>query len=199
MAAVWMAQTGVKTLVIEEKLGRTLTGHADGLGSRTFEILNSFGLGESIWMESNRTIDVCLWVSTQRNLGPKARIPDILAQSSSRGGLQRNSVSPNNNPGWSRFQEATLCQGRIESYLLNFVKRHENVTIEWATVPTSLEISKDKTETPGFYPIGLRTKSSSMQADEQVRSSLPVTNLDLILRSLESQKLSLKGRFKQNV
>ncbi|OOF99515.1 hypothetical protein ASPCADRAFT_393357 [Aspergillus carbonarius ITEM 5010] len=148
MAAVWMAQTGVKTLVIEEKLGRTLTGHADGLGSRAFEILNSFGLGESIWMESNRTIDVCLW-------------------SSSRGGLQRNSVSPNNNPGWSRFQEATLCQGRIESYLLNFVKRHENVTIEWATVPTSLEISKDKTETPGFYPIGLRTKSSSMQADEQ--------------------------------
>ncbi|PYI08491.1 FAD binding domain protein [Aspergillus sclerotiicarbonarius CBS 121057] len=151
MAAVWLAQTGVKTLIIEKKLRRTLTGHADGLESRTFEILNSFGLGESIWMESNRTVDVCLW-------------------SSSEGGLQRDCVSPNHNPGWSRFQEATLGQGRIEKHLLNFVKRHENVKIEWATVPTSLDISKDKTETPGFYPIGVRIKSSNLEADEQTEA-----------------------------
>ncbi|PWY89454.1 FAD binding domain protein [Aspergillus sclerotioniger CBS 115572] len=152
MAAVWMAQTGVKTLVIEEKPRRTLTGHADGLESRTFEILNSFGLGESIWMESNRTVDVCLW-------------------SSSACGLQRKSVSPNYNPGWSRFQEATLCQGRIEKYLLNFVKRHGHMKIEWATVPTSLELSKDHTETPGVYPIGLKINSFSTKTGEQPRKT----------------------------
>ncbi|RAK95026.1 putative FAD monooxygenase [Aspergillus ibericus CBS 121593] len=151
MAGVWLAQTGVKTLIVEEKLRRTLTGHADGLESRTLEILNSFGLGEPIWMESNRTVDVCLWV-----------------QNSLEGGLQRKSVSPNHNPGWSRFQEATLCQGRIEKHLLNFVKRRGNVKIEWATVPTSLDISNRETETPGFYPIGVRIKSSNLGADEQM-------------------------------
>jgi phenol 2-monooxygenase len=61
MAATWMAQTGIKTLVVEKKLSHTKVGHADGLESRTFEILDSFGIG-AIWAEANRTIEVCLWV-----------------------------------------------------------------------------------------------------------------------------------------
>lgn len=62
MAAVWLAQLSIKTLVIERKSCRTLTGHADGLESRTLEILDSFGLAGIIWKESNRTMEVCLWV-----------------------------------------------------------------------------------------------------------------------------------------
>jgi phenol 2-monooxygenase len=62
MAAIWMAQAGIKTLVVEKKQSHTKEGHADGLESRTFEILDSFGLGAAIWTEANRTIEVCLWV-----------------------------------------------------------------------------------------------------------------------------------------
>jgi 2-polyprenyl-6-methoxyphenol hydroxylase-like FAD-dependent oxidoreductase len=62
MAATWMAQTGIKTLVIERKPSHTKAGHADGLESRTLEILDSFGIGAAIWTEANRTIEVCLWV-----------------------------------------------------------------------------------------------------------------------------------------
>ncbi|PYH95246.1 2-polyprenyl-6-methoxyphenol hydroxylase [Aspergillus ellipticus CBS 707.79] len=150
MAATWMARTGIKTLLIEKKPGRTLAGHADGLESRTFEILNSFGLGESIWMESNRTIDVCLW-------------------SRSRESLRRDSVSPNHIPGLSRFQEATLGQGRIEEHLLNFVRPHANVEIEWETIPISLDISHDKADDLNGYPVELRTKSYVTEADEESR------------------------------
>ncbi|PWY71716.1 hypothetical protein BO70DRAFT_389570 [Aspergillus heteromorphus CBS 117.55] len=141
MATTWMARTGIKTLLIEKKSGRTLAGHADGLESRTFEILNSFGFGESIWMESNKTIDVCLW-------------------SSSGGYLRRDSVSPNHEPGLSRFQEATLGQGRIEEHLLNFVKQHSSVKIKWETVPISLKISDGKCDDPGSYPIEMRNDCS---------------------------------------
>jgi 2-polyprenyl-6-methoxyphenol hydroxylase-like FAD-dependent oxidoreductase len=63
MAATWMAQTGIKTLVIERKPSHTKAGHADGLESRTLEILDSFGIGAAIWAEANRTIEVCLWVT----------------------------------------------------------------------------------------------------------------------------------------
>lgn len=65
MAALWLARTGVRTLVVDRNSGPTEAGHADGLESRTLEILDSFGLGQKIWNESNHTIDICLWV---RNL-----------------------------------------------------------------------------------------------------------------------------------
>lgn len=62
MAATWMARTGVRTLLLEKSPSRTQSGHADGLESRTLEILDSFGIGERIWAESNLTMEVCLWV-----------------------------------------------------------------------------------------------------------------------------------------
>ena len=65
MAALWMARAGVRTLVVDRNAGPTDAGHADGLESRTIEILDSFGLGRKIWDESNHTIDICLWVMSE--------------------------------------------------------------------------------------------------------------------------------------
>lgn len=62
MAANWMAHTGITCLIVEKKLRPTNAGRADGLESRTIEIMDSFGLEHKIWGESNRTIDICLWV-----------------------------------------------------------------------------------------------------------------------------------------
>ncbi|KAK1146798.1 hypothetical protein N8T08_002559 [Aspergillus melleus] len=66
MAATWLSQTDVKTLVVERQPFRTQAGHADGLESRTVEILDSFGKGDAVWSESNPTIEVCLWVSVSQ-------------------------------------------------------------------------------------------------------------------------------------
>lgn len=66
MAALWMARAGIRTLVVDRNAGPTEAGHADGLESRTIEILDSFGLGSKIWNEANHTIDICLWASTTR-------------------------------------------------------------------------------------------------------------------------------------
>jgi phenol 2-monooxygenase len=63
MAATWMASTGIKAMLIDKKAERTQVGHADGVESRTLEILDSFGLAESIYRDANLTIDLCLWVS----------------------------------------------------------------------------------------------------------------------------------------
>lgn len=63
MAGAWMARTGVKALILDQKACRTQAGHADGIESRTLEILDSFGIGKDVWKKANRTIDLALWVS----------------------------------------------------------------------------------------------------------------------------------------
>jgi phenol 2-monooxygenase len=66
MAAAWMAQTGVKALLIDERSDHRFNGRADGLESRTIEILDSFGLADKVWAEANHTVEISLWVSLHK-------------------------------------------------------------------------------------------------------------------------------------
>ncbi|KAE8148628.1 FAD binding domain protein [Aspergillus avenaceus] len=134
MAAAWMAQTGVKTLLVERRPCGTQNGRADGLESRTLEILDSFGLGDKIWAEANHTVDIALW------------------SDSAHGVLQRESVMANSGPGWSRFYESTLSQGRVEEHLTKLVQQSSQVDVRRATVPTSLDIDYDMLHDHGTYP-----------------------------------------------
>lgn len=63
MAAAWMAQMGVKAMIIDKRSHQTRCGRADGLESRTLEILDSFGLADKVWAEANHTVEISLWVS----------------------------------------------------------------------------------------------------------------------------------------
>jgi 2-polyprenyl-6-methoxyphenol hydroxylase-like FAD-dependent oxidoreductase len=58
-----MAKAGIKTIIVDQKPYRTLKGRADGIESRTLEILASFGQARMIVPVANPTIEVCLWVS----------------------------------------------------------------------------------------------------------------------------------------
>lgn len=63
-AACWAAQYNMSTRIIDRKDGRTQTGHADGLQSRTLEILESFGIADPILKQGVQTPDSCHWVIT---------------------------------------------------------------------------------------------------------------------------------------
>jgi 2-polyprenyl-6-methoxyphenol hydroxylase-like FAD-dependent oxidoreductase len=65
MAGTWLTQTGITSMIIEKRPFRTQFGHADGIDSRTFEILDSFGIGDEVWKQANRTIDVSIWVGNE--------------------------------------------------------------------------------------------------------------------------------------
>lgn len=62
MAAAWMSRMGVKTIMIDQKSHQTRCGRADGLESRTLEILDSFGLADKVWPQANHTVEIALWV-----------------------------------------------------------------------------------------------------------------------------------------
>ncbi|OJJ42343.1 hypothetical protein ASPZODRAFT_2122335 [Penicilliopsis zonata CBS 506.65] len=135
MAGAWMARTGVKTLIIDQKPCRTQSGHADGIESRTLEILDSFGIGEGVWRDSNRTIELSLWYQQQ-------------------GVLQREAVMQNCNPGLSRYQECTLGQGKIEQRLLDLIHAHDCVEVQWNTSPVDLRVN-----IPGEYRIEMQIQT----------------------------------------
>ena len=62
MAACWAAQYNMSTRIIDQKADRTQTGHADGLHSRTLEILDSFGIVDKILKQGVSGFDECYWV-----------------------------------------------------------------------------------------------------------------------------------------
>ena len=59
-----MAKAGIKTIMVDQKATHTGKGHADGVEARTFEILDSFGIGEKCWSEANHTLEICIWACT---------------------------------------------------------------------------------------------------------------------------------------
>ena len=61
-AACWAAQYDISIRIIDQKAGRTKTGHADGIQSRTLEILDSFGIVDPILKQGTPEVDMCYWV-----------------------------------------------------------------------------------------------------------------------------------------
>ncbi|PLB46159.1 FAD binding domain protein [Aspergillus steynii IBT 23096] len=141
MAAAWMAQMGVKTTIIDQKSHHTRCGRADGLESRTLEILDSFGLGDKVWAQANHTVEIALWGGTD-------------------GKLQRHSVTANSKPGWSRFHESTLSQGQIEEYLMEYVRIRKHIDVRRQTIPTSLDIDYDVIDDHDAYPIRVNLENA---------------------------------------
>ena len=62
MAALWMAQLGIQTRIVDKRGTRVLNGHADGFHARTLEILDSFDIADVINKKSASALEWCVWV-----------------------------------------------------------------------------------------------------------------------------------------
>lgn len=54
MLGCWLARTGIKTRIIDQRAHKITRGHADGVQCRTIEIFQSFGMAERIQKEGNQ-------------------------------------------------------------------------------------------------------------------------------------------------
>ena len=68
MAATWMAQLGIKTRIVDKRGSKVYAGQADGFQARSLEILDSFGIGDRVWKESNHMIGIGTNVCQRSNL-----------------------------------------------------------------------------------------------------------------------------------
>lgn len=101
MLATWMARLGVRCRIIDKRGDRVNSGQADGLQSRTFEILDSLGIGQDLWREANHMLEIRFWNPNERDI------------------LSRSDSIPDSIPGISRFQQATLHQGKSNSLVID--------------------------------------------------------------------------------
>ncbi|KAK7924401.1 phenol 2-monooxygenase [Apiospora marii] len=144
MMALWMSRLGIKTRIVDKRTDKVFSGQADGFQARTLEILDSFGIGERVWKESNHLIEVSFWN------------PD------SNGVIKRNGRAPDNISGMSRFTEAVLHQGRMEAFFLDAIAASyphpadpsgTPLKVERMVLPTSLEVDEAAAEDDDAHPV----------------------------------------------
>ncbi|KAL6233624.1 hypothetical protein BDW75DRAFT_184867 [Aspergillus navahoensis] len=113
MAACWASQYGMSTRIIEAKEHRTQTGHADGIHSRTLEILDSFGIVDPIMRRGMHEVEMSYW-------GVDKETSRLECQ-------QRARSQPE---GLSRFGQMLLNQGEVEQVLIDYIDSKGRVKIE---------------------------------------------------------------------
>lgn len=65
MLAAWASEYNISARIVDMKSDRVQRGHADGLHSRTLEIMDSFGsygLADRIMRNSYHIKEICSWV-----------------------------------------------------------------------------------------------------------------------------------------
>ncbi|ERT02715.1 hypothetical protein HMPREF1624_01016 [Sporothrix schenckii ATCC 58251] len=180
MLALWLARLGVDARIVDKRTGKVYSGQADGFQVRSLEILDSFGIAEKIWKESNHMIaEVCFWN------------PDET------GRIRRNNRVVNGRAGLSRFHEVVLHQGRAETFFLDAIRdsygpanddvrvgsdsgvesglpRRRRIAVERKVMPTSLVIDEQQADDAEAYPVTvtLRHLSESEATPTQMLSNV---------------------------
>ncbi|KAL0939545.1 FAD binding domain protein [Colletotrichum truncatum] len=168
MLALWLARLGVKARIVDKRTAKIYSGQADGFQVRSLEILDSFGIGERVWKEANRMLEVSFWNPDEN------------------GTIRRSAQAVNTIPGLSRFTESVLHQGRIEQFFLDAIREsyasdEEALNIERMVIPTSLEIDESKAEDPDAHPITVTLRHLT---EEEATPTQRLSNLsDGIFRS----------------
>ena len=144
MAATWAARCGIHARIIDKRGTKIFNGQADGqadgLQCRSLEIFDSFGFADRVWKESNHLQERCLWN------------PDET------GRIRRTDRIPANIPGISRFQQAVLHQGRIETFFLDSLREHSEIQVERHILPEHFEIDRSVVEDDHAYPIKVKIR-----------------------------------------
>ncbi|KAL3473832.1 FAD binding domain-containing protein [Aspergillus californicus] len=137
MAACWASQYGMSTRIIDQKAERTVTGHADGIHSRTLEIMDSFGIVDPILRKGVHEVEMSYW-------GVNKDSDRLECQ-------QRMRSQPE---GLSRFGQMLLNQGEIEQILIDYLDANGTVTVERQKRAEKIFFMDNET-----HPVAVETKS----------------------------------------
>ena len=103
LAAQLSAFPGIRTRIVEQKLGRLLRGQADGIACRTMEVFEALGFSERVLKEA-------YWVNETTFWKPDEAHPETIVRS---GRIQ------DTEDGLSEFPHVILNQARVHDFLLD--------------------------------------------------------------------------------
>ncbi|KAF8555666.1 hypothetical protein OG21DRAFT_1438471 [Imleria badia] len=138
MCANALAMAGTNVRIIDKRPAKVAVGQADGIQTRTIEVLQSYGLAERLLREGNR-MHMGAFYNPGRDGGIECtrRSPIITAQTRTRYPFT-----------------ITLHQGAIEAIFLDSMRDH-GVDVDRPTQPVDIEVLEDIDElsSPSSYPV----------------------------------------------
>ncbi|KAH6963258.1 putative phenol 2-monooxygenase [Fusarium avenaceum] len=146
-AAWWLARCGIDARVVDKKGSKVYKGQADGLMSRTIEILDSMGCGLSqrVDHESYLTYYMDIWTNEDGKLKTTQSI-----------GASEGTV------GAPPFHASTISQGRIERYIIDAMRDPSNLNptlpIDRGVLAEALEIDQSAAADPNAYPVSVKLR-----------------------------------------
>ncbi|KAL4983049.1 FAD binding domain-containing protein [Aspergillus falconensis] len=152
MAACWASQYGMSTRVIDAKEHRTQTGHADGIHSRTLEILDSFGIVDPIMRRGVHEVEMSYW-------GVNKETSRLECQQRAR----------SQSEGLSRFGQMLLNQGEVEQVLIDYIDSKGRVKIERQKLAEKVYFTDHES-----HPVTVET--TGQQADRMMQVLKPNGN-----------------------
>ncbi|EAW19726.1 putative FAD monooxygenase [Aspergillus fischeri NRRL 181] len=148
MAACWASHYNMSTRIIDQKSGRTTTGHADGIHSRTLEIFNSFGLVDPIIRQGVPDVEMCYW-GPNKDTGKIERRKRLRSQSDS----------------LSQYGQMLFNQGGIEQILLDYLSKTDRIAVEWNTRAETLTVSPGNSDGDDDFPVAVGVSKTTSQND----------------------------------
>ncbi|OOF93345.1 hypothetical protein ASPCADRAFT_398403 [Aspergillus carbonarius ITEM 5010] len=134
MAACWASQyPNMTTRIIDKRPGRTPTGHADGLQSRSLEILESYGMVDAILQKGVQHAEMCYW-----------------GRNKCTGGIERQKRSRARMGDGERYHMVLLNQGLVEQTFLDSLRGKGVVKVEYGVRAETLVL---KGEEEDEYPV----------------------------------------------
>ncbi|RAL17099.1 putative phenol 2-monooxygenase [Aspergillus homomorphus CBS 101889] len=132
MAAYWMARCGIDARVIDKRGIKIFRGHADGLRSRTLELLDSMGVAQRVLQEGHELFSMSSWA------------PDENGKLSRQGSAELEITPP--------YVMVALNQGRIERFLLDTIEESSNLEVERGVIAESLHYDEGPESDSQAYP-----------------------------------------------
>ncbi|KAE8167806.1 FAD binding domain-containing protein [Aspergillus tamarii] len=140
--------SGLRVRLIDIKAAPLQFGRADGLKSISMEVLDSFGIGDTILKDAQPCEEIVLWHPDPKRDGVISRtmtIPD-------------------------RVEEL----GQIERVMVENLYKHGSVRVSWNTQPVALHTDLSSIDDPEAYPSTLTVQNTETKIRETIRAKYVV-------------------------
>ena len=145
-AATWLSRYKVRCKIVESRSGPLEVGQADGVQSRTTEILESFGIVEDLLKQGYHNVETTFWNPAGKG-----------------GGIERTRSIPSTDPGLSHLPRVMLSQARLNSIFLKAMKEFNGQEVDYGYKVLEVEVDEEKAKEPESYPVTIVTEKDGRQ------------------------------------
>lgn len=138
-AATWLARCGVRCKVVDSRPGPLEFGLADGIQTRSMEVLESLGVVDGVLREAYILTEMAFW-----NPGKS-------------GDICRSGRMPTHSPGISHLPRSILSQATLHDMLLD-VMASKGQTVDYGYKVINMSVDQESIQDPEAYPVTIATE-----------------------------------------